>query len=144
MTLERKETNAPRTLVTSNPRLDHSNTVNVGMRVGSLAGPVEPRLPIRIPGFEDQSPTRRQCRADATKCRAPFVLGEEDLSNIASHGRQVNGERRQPHCIADNPPDPVSASHAPGDVKGCTCWVYANDPKPATRQRANVPVPQPM
>ncbi len=44
----------------------------VGVRVGSLASPVEPRLPIRIPGLEDQSPTRRQRRMHATKYRAPI------------------------------------------------------------------------
>ena len=135
MKLKQKDTNEPRTLScqpTTRPLQHRERRYARGIaRRSSPATPADPDS-----GFPNQSPTRRQCRADVTKCRAPFVVGQEDLSNIAGHGRQVNGERRQPHCITDNPTHPVSARLGPGDVKGCTCWVHANDPKPATRQQA--------
>jgi hypothetical protein len=79
--------------------------------------PLQPRLPRRVAGLEDQPAARPQGRTGGGQDGAPFLIRDEDLRHVAGHRRQVRLHRGQRVRRPVHPAHPVAERLGPGDVQ---------------------------
>ena len=90
------------------PGLDSTHTGQLDMSMGVLTVPLLPAFHCWITNLEDQMAARLKCHGSGLEDRSQLLICQEDLSDIACHGHQVNSERRKRRRITQDPPHMIA------------------------------------